>query len=526
MSLLLHEVITPQLLAEQGRDVAIVQAERTVTFAEVDERASRLAAVLLEQRDSMPTPLVGVSSTVTIESVVAILGVLKAGLAYVPLDVRSPADRLARVVRDAKLSVLLLDAVALPEAPQVAAVDGVKLIIALDGVIPGAVPLAQALTHAPLLTPPRVLIDDLAYVLYTSGSTGEPKGVMLTHRNARTFTDWMGQEFQVTRHDRVMSRSPLNFDLSVFDIFNALAAGARLIIHDLRAHAGEASAVRHKAYVDDLRRHGATILYTTPSTFTTLLDKGGLDANVSLRLMLYAGEPFRPPLLRALMLALPQAKVANIYGPTETNIVTCYWLPGPPEGIDPIPIGVEVDDTEIIVVADGKRCADGEVGELWVRGGTVCIGYLGKDALTNERLVKSPFHPFPAWFWRTGDYGFRRPDGVIVYHGRIDNMVKTRGFRVELGDVESAISQLSEVSLGAVVPLPHDRHGSVLHALIVLKEGQSLSVERIAAHLAKTLPEYMVPHAIELRTELPSTSTGKVDRQRLIAELKARENRT
>jgi hypothetical protein len=132
-----------------------------------------------------------------------------------------------------------------------------------------------------------------------------------------------------------MSRSPLNFDLSVFDIFNALAAGARLIIHDLRAHAGEASAVRHKAYVDDLRRHGATILYTTPSTFTTLLDKGGLDANVSLRLMLYAGEPFRPPLLRALMLALPQAKVANIYGPTETNIVTCYWLPGPPEGIDP-----------------------------------------------------------------------------------------------------------------------------------------------------------------------------------------------
>lgn len=502
MSLLLHDVLTPELLARRGDAVALKQGARAVTFREV-----------------------GVTSAVTVESVIAILGVLKAGLAYVPLDVRSPPERLARIVRDARLQVLFLDALAWPEAPALAAAPGVEHVVALEPKAPlEGLTWAQALDRAPLTVRQKVLIDDLAYVLYTSGSTGEPKGVMLTHRNARTFVDWMEQEFQVTSADRLMSRSPLNFDLSVFDVFNALKAGATLIIHDARATAHDAGPARHRAYVETLTREAATVLYTTPSTFMTLLDKGGLDASCALRLMLYAGEPFRPPLLAQLMRALPQAKVANIYGPTETNIVTCYWLPGPPEGTQPVPIGVEVDDTDILVVDSGegapRRCGPGEVGELWVRGGTVCVGYFGKDALTAERLVKSPFHPFPAWYWRTGDYGFRRDDGVLVYHGRLDNMVKTRGYRVELGDVESALAQLPEVSLGAVVPVPHERHGSVLVALVVPREGRLVHADAVKAHLEQVLPEYMVPVAIEVRPELPSTSTGKVDRQRLIAELK------
>ena len=523
MSLLLHEVL-PRIA---GSRTAIVQGNRTLDYQALDEASSRVAALLLGQRESWPTPLVGVSSTVTIESVIAILGVLKAGLAYVPLDVRSPPDRLGRIVRDAKLKALLLDPLAYPQASTLAATEGVELVVSLDpGVSPaaGAVTWAQALDRPAEAAAPRVLIDDLAYVLYTSGSTGEPKGVMLSHRNARTFVDWMAKEFELTQADRVMSRSPLNFDLSVFDVFNAFAAGARLIIHDGRALQEADSATRHRAYVAEMRRSAATILYTTPSTFTTLLDKGGLDPSVPLRLMLYAGEPFRPPLLRALMLAMPASRVANIYGPTETNIVTYYWLPGPPEGTSPIPIGIEVDDTEIILVNDqGQRCASGEPGEVWVRGGTVCLGYLGKDTLTAERRVVSPFHPFPAVFWRTGDYGFRRPDGVIVYHGRIDNMVKIRGYRVELGDVESAIAANPDISLSVVLPLPHPRYGSTLVGLVVLKDGRTLEPDVLKRQLEQVLPEYMVPQRIEVRSELPSTSTGKVDRQRLIAELKERD---
>lgn len=523
MSLLLHEVIDGALLARRGDATAIVQGQRTLSFRQLDEASSRLAALLAPGKATAPTPLVGITSAVTIESVVALLGILKAGLAYVPLDLRSPPDRLARIVRDARISTLFLDPVAAPELASLGALPGVTQVISLDAeapLPPPALSWTRALDRAPITQPARVLIDDLAYVLYTSGSTGEPKGVMLTHRNARTFVDWMEKEFAISSADRLMSRSPLNFDLSVFDIFNAIKAGATLIIHDARRQRGEDGAARHRAFVETLTKERATVLYTTPSTFMTLLHKGGLEATCALRLMLYAGEPFRPPLLKQLMQALPAARVANIYGPTETNIVTCYWLPGPPEGIDAVPIGIEVDDTEIILVDDaGRLCAAGEVGELWVRGGTVCVGYFGKEQLTTERLVKSTFHPFPAWFWRTGDYGFRRPDGVIVYHGRLDNMVKTRGYRVELGDVESAIALLPEVSLGVVVPIPHDRHGKVLVALIVPREGRAISTEAVRAHLAKTLPEYMLPVSIEVRAELPSTSTGKVDRQRLIAEL-------
>lgn len=524
MSLLLHEVIDEALLARRGSATAIIQGDRTITFREVADASDRLAGLLAPLKATLPTPFVGVTSAVTIESIIGILGVLKAGLAYVPLDIRSPPDRLSKIVKDARLEVLLLDGLAFPESAALAKLDGVRLSISLEATAPieRSVTFAAATAHDRLASPARVLIDDLAYVLYTSGSTGEPKGVMLTHRNARTFVDWMEKEFRVTSDDRLMSRSPLNFDLSVFDVFNALKAGATLIVHDGRSRRSDDGLARHQAYVADLRTHRATILYTTPSTFMTLLDKGGLDPSCPLRLMLYAGEPFRPPLLRQLMLAMPAAKVANIYGPTETNIVTCFWLPGPPEGTEPVPIGVEVDDTEIIVVDDsGKWCRNGEVGELWVRGGTVCVGYFGRDELTQQRLVKSPFHPFPAWFWRTGDYGYKRPDGVIVYHGRLDNMIKTRGYRVELGDVESAIASVSDVSIGVVLPIPHERHGNVLVALVVPKEGRPAPIDAVKAHLAKTLPEYMLPVAIESRTELPSTSTGKVDRQRLIAELKS-----
>jgi amino acid adenylation domain-containing protein len=525
VSLLLHEVIDEALRNGHSAAPALIQGDRQLTFRELDDASSRLAGRLSMLRPGLPTPLVGITSAVTIESVIGLLGILKAGLAYVPLDIRSPPERLARIVKDAQLRVLLIDALASPESAALARLDTVQCAISLEAAAPieGSLTFATAIDHAPLEQPAKVLIDDLAYVLYTSGSTGEPKGVMLTHRNARTFVDWMEKEFRVTSSDRLMSRSPLNFDLSVFDVFNAIKAGAPLIIHDGRSLRHDEGSARHTAYVADLRRHRATILYTTPSTFMTLLDKGGLDPTCPLRLMLYAGEPFRPPLLRQLMLAMPGARVANIYGPTETNIVTCYWLLRPPEGTDPVPIGVEVDDTEIIVVDDsGKRCGAGEVGELWVRGGTVCVGYFGKDDLTTQRLVKSPFHAFPAWFWRTGDYGFRRPDGVIVYHGRIDNMVKTRGYRVELGDVETAMAAVADVSLGVVIPVPHERHGKVLVALIVAKRGARSPVEAVRAHLQKSLPEYMLPISIELRADLPVTSTGKVDRQRLIAELSAR----
>ncbi len=525
MRYLLHGALEGSLREHADR-VAIRQEGAELTYGELGELSARLGRLLLELCDR-DDRFVGLSATVTSDSVAAAIGALWAGLAYVPLDVQSPPARLCEIIADARLRVLLIDPLAYPAWIELARQDGVAAVVLLGAAHAEVVPGVRIITWPEVLalspTPPwparPVLADDLAYILYTSGSTGTPKGVMLTHRNARSFVDWMAAEFAIDRHDRVASRAPLNFDLSVFDVFDTLAAGATLLIKDRRkaVEAGLGSAERHRAYVAMLRDERATVLYTTPSTFVTLLDKGGLDESVPLRVIMYAGEPFPPALLRKLMVKLPHTRVANIYGPTETNIVTCHWVREPPPGDAPIPIGHEVWDTEIIVVDDERRrCAPGEVGELWVRGSTVCVGYFGKDELTRERLVQSPFHPYPAPFWRTGDYGRRLPDGTLVYHGRIDDMVKTRGHRVELGDVESALAEHPELAQAVVVPTPHPSYGSALHAFVVPREGAPVRPEDLRSFLAGRLPQYMIPWEITVVSELPYTSTGKVDRQLLL----------
>lgn len=536
MTLLLHDALEGSFRDHPSR-VAIEEEGRSTRYGELQRLALSVARRVLEHA-AREDRFVGISSAVTTDSIAAAIGILMAGRAYVPLDVQSPPRRLAEIIADAGLHTLVLDPLACPEWLELAQVPGVTTVILLADAAPADLPAtiaarvvgwseilrAASAEPAPVRPPWPILADDLAYVLYTSGSTGVPKGVMLTHRNARTFVDWMAAEFCLTPEDRVASRAPLNFDLSVFDVFDTLAAGATLLVKDRRKAVlgATSSAERHQAYVEMLRAQRATVLYTTPSTFVTLVDKGGLDARVPLRVIMYAGEPFAPALLRRVMAALPHTRVANIYGPTETNIVTCHWLPGPPEGDEPIPIGREVWDTEIVIVGDDRReCAPGEVGELWVRGGTVCIGYFGKHELTRERLVESPFHPYPTRFWRTGDYGRRLPDGTLVYHGRLDNMVKTRGYRVELGDVETALSEHPAVAQAVVVPVPHPTIGNTLRAFVLpMERGEPsppLEPGEVLRFLEGRLPDYMLPGDVVIVHEFPHTSTGKVDRQRLLA---------
>ncbi len=262
-----------------------------------------------------------------------------------------------------------------------------------------------------------------------------------------------------------------------------------------------------------LRQERATVLYATPSNITVLLEKGGLEPDVPLRLMMYAGEPFHPAMLSRFMEVIPKTQVANIYGPTETNIVTYYWVESPPK--EAVPIGREVDDTSIIVVDGDRECGPDEVGEIWVHGGTVCIGYLGKPDLSAKRSVLSPFHAFPLRFWRTGDIGKRRPDGNIVYLGRADDMVKTRGYRVEIRDVESALCAAQGVRQGIILHKPHEKYGASLHAFVLPADGAAPSEDDLFHHLRAVLPSYMVPLDLRILEQFPYTSTGKVDRQGL-----------
>ncbi len=521
MANLLHELLA-EMAASRPDAIAVQEKDRQRSYVELDREASGLARRLLELGVAKGDR-VGLLAHKSIEAYLGLYATMKAGAAYVPIDRRSPVERIAYQIDDCGIETLLVTSHTLGLAQELHDRAGaLRNLICLDGDIAAdsdtvlswswPPPNGQAGNGPPL---PHVVDTDLAYILYTSGSTGRPKGVMISHAVSMSFVKWSNREAGVEVGDRVSGHAPLHFDLSVFDIFSTALSGATL--YPVPDGMSTFPSVLLNWIVDNR----ITVWYSVPSILSLMAQqKKFADRDLSgLRVIVFAGEVFPVPYLRAWLQTYPEITYMNWFGPTETNVITSYIVTQPPEAIDkPVPIGKPTDNADLFRVdEDGNRVTDPDrVGELLARGPCVALGYWGDAEKTAQRFVDNFEMP---WLrdrvCKTGDLVTLDAAGNYLYQGRKDHMVKSRGYRIELGEIEAALFKCSEVVDAAVVPVADDVIGNRLIAYVELDAGASIDGEGIRVFVADHVPRYMIPESVRIESALPKTSNGKIDRQAL-----------
>ncbi len=488
-------------------------APTTLTFAELDARSTTLARALV-YRGVKPGVLVGVCMERSLELVVALVAVLKAGGAYVPLDPEYPADRLAFMIGDARCQVLLTQKrVADTVLSSLAHEDSSRVdVLCVDSewrsIVSDATTLAEPL--------PAVAPDDLAYMIYTSGSTGKPKGALNRHRGIVNRLLWMQDEYELTGADAVLQKTPFSFDVSVWEFFLPLLAGARLVIAEPGGH-------RDPAYLAEvIVEQKITVLHFVPSMLRAFLEEpAAATCGATLRDVMCSGEALPYDLQQRFFAIVCGDSHAvglhNLYGPTECAVDVSYWACIRDDERHTVPIGRPVANTQLYVLDEAMEPVPiGVAGELYLGGVQVGAGYWGRPELTNDRFVKDPFSTAPdARLYKTGDLARWLADGVVEYLGRLDFQVKLRGFRIELGEIEAALSAHAGVREVVVVAREDLPGGAALIAYYSTRGDTRPTAAELRALLRGSLPDYMVPSAfVELET-LPLSPSGKVDRKAL-----------
>ncbi|MFG3700904.1 amino acid adenylation domain-containing protein [Micromonospora sp. NPDC047620] len=489
--------------------VAVTFEGRNVTYAELNAAANRVAH-RLRAAGVGPETLVGVCAERSVELVAGLLGVLKAGGAYLPLDPEYPADRLSFMVTDAAAPVVLVQEHLRDVLPDTGAT-----LLALDDERVWADQPAD--DPSPVAGP-----GHLAYVIYTSGSTGRPKGVPNTHRGIVNRLDWMQKTYGLGADDAVLQKTPASFDVSVWEFFWPLREGARLVLAKPGGH-------KDAGYLRDLLvAERVTTAHFVPSMLTVFLAEDGVEAATALRRVICSGEEL--PLASAVDFTarLPWCGLHNLYGPTEAAIDVSSWHCDPAllAGLTSVPIGGPIANLRLHVLDErGEECPVGVAGELHIGGVGLARGYHRRPALTAERFVPDPFSTEPgARLYRTGDLARWRTapggtGGVIEFLGRIDHQVKLRGLRIELGEIESALREQPGVAEAAVI-VREDSPGDKRLTAYVVGGAEHATLK---SALKETLPEYMVPSAFVTLDALPLSPNGKLDRRALPAPVVTRE---
>ncbi len=530
MAYLVHHLLE-ESAARYPDQEALRYKGQGMTYAELDKATNRLARTL-RQAGVKRGDRVGIYVYKSPASLLAIFGILKAGGVYVPLDPNAPAARLAYITRNCNIQVLVTANEKLPDLAKLAAEDtplGCAVMTDSGAREPDGLPEGFKVIgwdevgnqDDSAVPPVGVIENDLAYILYTSGSTGEPKGVMIAHRTIFTFINWAYDTFKIGPSDRVTSHAPIHFDLSTFDIFVTIKGGGTVIL------VPDTLSVFPIQLVRLLQQERVTVIYMVPSILSMMVDYGKLAAHdlSALRLVLFAGEVFPIKYLRKFVGMVPHPDYYNLYGPTETNVCTYYKVQ--PEDLaedrtQPVPIGIACENMEVFAVREDGQLVTGpgEEGELWARGSCVAQGYWGDPERTARGFVPNTHNPhYHEMAYRTGDIVTMREDGNWRYVGRRDHMIKSRGYRIELGEIETALYSCAGVGEAAVVAIPDDLVGNRLRAFVVPANGAALNAAELEKHCRQHLPKYMMPESVEFLDVLPKTSTGKVNRPALVARI-------
>ncbi|HCI2778110.1 TPA: non-ribosomal peptide synthase/polyketide synthase [Pseudomonas aeruginosa] len=472
---------------------ALAFGEERLDYAELNRRANRLAHALIE-RGVGADRLVGVAMERSIEMVVALMAILKAGGAYVPVDPEYPEERQAYMLEDSGVELLLSQShLKLPLAQGVQRID-------LDQ--------ADAWLENHAENNPGIELngENLAYVIYTSGSTGKPKGAGNRHSALSNRLCWMQQAYGLGVGDTVLQKTPFSFDVSVWEFFWPLMSGARLVVAAPGDHRDPAK------LVELINREGVDTLHFVPSMLQAFLQDEDVASCTSLKRIVCSGEALPADAQQQVFAKLPQAGLYNLYGPTEAAIDVTHWT-CMEEGKDAVPIGRPIANLGCYIL-DGnlEPVPVGVLGELYLAGRGLARGYHQRPGLTAERFVASPFVAGERMY-RTGDLARYRADGVIEYAGRIDHQVKLRGLRIELGEIEARLLEHPWVREAAVLAVD----GRQLVGYVVLESEGGDWREALAAHLATSLPEYMVPAQWLALERMPLSPNGKLDRKALPA---------